>query len=141
MNRNLWGAIAATVAVAAAITLGFLSSGSPARERQRHQDARSVQALYTLADELHSNWFVAGKRLPPDLGSYASTAKDPTTNVPFVYHRETDSQYQLCATFIADNRSTPPQNGDAFWLHSKGSYCFQFDASANVPRPPDFYPY
>lgn len=136
MSRNSLAAIAAIVVVAAAIILGFWSLGTPARERQMHQDARTAQALQNLAGNITMKWR-ANKAMPLDLEhvSPVDSGKDPTTHAPFVYHQKNGTAYELCATFLtndlSDNQSQAP-----FWRHGKGAYCFQLDATQEPPPPP-----
>jgi hypothetical protein len=141
MNRNSWAMIAAVVAVVAALVLGFWNLGSPARERQIHQDVRTVQALNTLADQIQNSWKVSNRVLPASLDRFTPGAKeDPTTHALFIYHPKAGSQFELCATFLTDNRNAAAQGEASFWLHAGGPYCFQFDASVRVPQP-YYYPY
>lgn len=141
MNRNTWAAIAAALAVAAVVALGFWNLGTPVHERQIHQDLRTVRALNTLAKDINGLWARSNKVLPSDLKGFPATAtQDPTTNAPFIYHPKTSSQYEICAAFLIDNRNEQ-QNEAPFWLHSKGIHCFQLDASMPLPLPPVSFSY
>lgn len=142
MSRNSLAAIAGGIAVIGAVAVGFWNLGSPARERQIHQDLRTVQALDRLADQIDNAWNHSNKVLPNNLDRIAANAaQDPTTHAPFLYHPKQSSQYELCATFLTDNGKTAEQNESPFWLHAKGDYCFQLDASAPPPQPPYSYDY
>jgi hypothetical protein len=142
MSRNSVAMIAAAIAVVAAIVLGFWNLGSPARERVIHQDLRTVQALNRLAGQIQSSWRVANRVLPANLERFAASAKeDPTTRAPFVYHAKSGSQYELCATFLTDNRKAAAQDRARFWAHPSGPYCFTLDASVSPPPPPYYYPF
>lgn len=142
MSRNRWALIVAVLAVLAAVTLGFWSLGSPRRERQIRQDLRTVQALERLAEQINHLWNESDNVLPRNLEQIPINVKqDPTTHAPLVYHPSSASQYQLCATFLSDDRDTAPQSNATFWLHPSGTYCFQLDASVNVPAAPYFYDY
>lgn len=139
MNRNSWALIAAALAVVVVVVLGFWSLGSPGHERQIHQDRRTVQALNALAGRIDAKWKSSKEVLPSNLDRFDVTAtQDPTTRAPFVYRSKAGSEYELCATFLTDNRNER-QSEASFWLHPKGSFCFQFDAS--VPASPPPYPY
>jgi hypothetical protein len=136
MTRNFWAALAAVIIVAAAIVLGFRNLGTPARERQIRQDVRTAQALQTLANKITMTWR-AGKTMPVNLAHFvpAEVTNDPTTHAPFIYHAKSGTQYELCATFLTDDRDER-QSEASFWLHSKGAYCFELDASQEPPPPP-----
>lgn len=141
MSRNTWAAIAAALAVAAVVALGFWNLGTPGRERQVHQDVRTVQKLHLLAQSINQSWDRSNKALPSDLGRFsAGETQDSTTHASFIYHPKTSSQYELCATFLTDNRNEQ-QSEAPFWLHSKGIYCFQLDASMPLAPPPVSFPY
>jgi Tfp pilus assembly protein PilV len=136
MSRNSWALIAAVLAVVAIVALGFWILGSPAHERQVHQDMRTVQALCTLAQQIDSNWRSSNKVLPANLSRFpASSSQDPTTNAPFIYRLKAGSEYELCATFLTDDLHER-QNEDSYWLHPKGPHCFPLDASTSPPLPP-----
>lgn len=138
MNRNSWALIAAVLAVVIVIVLGFWSLGTPGHERQVHRDMRTVQALNRLSGEIDADWR-SSKKIPTSLDRFPAIAtQDPTTHAPFVYHRKTDDEYELCTTFMTDNRNEQ-QSENSFWVHPQGPYCFQFDASVLAPQPP--YPY
>jgi hypothetical protein len=140
MTRNSIGAIAASIAVVIVVTLGFRNLGSPATERLIQQDRRTVQSLASLARQINFNWAQSNKVLPANLDRFrVTTTQDLTTHQPFIYHPKGNSQYELCATFVLDNQNANPQNGDAFWAHPKGEYCFQFDASLPAPQAPFAY--
>ncbi|HEV2490419.1 MAG TPA: hypothetical protein VGT03_11460 [Candidatus Acidoferrales bacterium] len=142
MNRNSWALIAAAIAVLAAAVLGFWNLGSPARERQIRQDLRTVQALEKLATQINQSWNGSNNVLPSDLERFPTSVKqDPTTHAPLVYHPKSGSQYELCATFLSDDRHTAPESEAPFWLHPSGAHCFRLDASVNVPQAPYSYDY
>ena len=143
MNRNLLAVIAAVICVVAAIALGFWTIGSPGHERKIHQDVRTVQGLAVLGNRINTSWR-ASKLLPAKLDDFpvpANLKQDPATHAPFVYRRKTTSEYELCATFLTDDRNATAGGDAAFWLHSKGLYCFDLDASVYVPQAPYSYPF
>jgi|SRR5580704_6115 hypothetical protein len=134
MNRNIRATILATVAVIAVLILGFRFLGSPARQRLLREDSRTVQALAALAGQINYAWNRSEKVLPANLDKITGTVKkDALTGKPFLYHPKQDSAYELCATFVADSRELPDTNTADPWLHPKGDYCFQLDASQPVP--------
>jgi|SRR5580704_5438153 hypothetical protein len=142
MNRNVWATIVATGAVIVVLILGFRFLGSPARQRLVRLDARTVQALAALAQQINYSWNLSGKALPSNLDKITGTVKkDAQSGKPFLFHPRQNSAYELCATFAADSREQPDTNTADPWLHPKGDYCFQLDASQPVPAVPYNYYY
>jgi len=142
MNRNVWATIVATSAVIVVLILGFRFLGSPTRQRLVRADARTVQALAALAQQINCSWNQSEKVLPANLGRITGTVKrDAITGKPYVYHPKQNSEYELCATFAADSRELPDTNTADPWLHPKGDYCFQLDASQPIPNVPYNYYY
>ena len=140
MNRNAWAAIAATVAVVAIVILGFRVLGSPATQRLVQSDLRTIRALSELAQQINGRWSAAGKLLPEDLKNFPSTAtQDLVSGKSFRYRAKPSSEYELCATFARDNRNDPGINTGDPWIHPKGDYCFEFDASRPMPAVPYYY--
>jgi hypothetical protein len=137
MNRDVWAAIAATVAVAVVVMLGFRVLGGPANQRLVRADLHTVRTLAELARQINHKWTTGGKTLPANLEKFPSTVKqDPVSGTPFVYHTKSNEEYELCATFATDNRFAPMVNTADPWIHPKGDYCFQFQASRTVPSVP-----
>jgi hypothetical protein len=140
MSRDRWAGIAATVAVVVVVILGFRVLGSPANQRLVQADLRRVQTLADLAQQINRRWSSGSKQLPTDLETFPNAAKeDPLSGKPFVYHAKSSDQYELCASFATDNRDAPTVNTADPWIHSKGEYCFQFQASGQVPAIPYSY--
>lgn len=140
MSRNAGALIAAALIVVAIAAIAFWNLGTPGHERQVHQDLRTVQALQTLAVSINSSWSNNKGVLPVSLAQFpVGATHDPITNAPFIYHPpldpKADSEYELCAKFLTDNRHDQP-NETPFWCHPKGIYCFTLDASRDVPPPP-----
>ncbi len=122
--------------VVAVVVSGFMIFGatlieSPAQMRKINNDQARVGDLTNISYALDSYYQSNGK-LPELLSemSYVSY-KDPITDAPYTYGRKTDTKYELCASFEADNSSNDKQNGsvyvDAFtpWgVHAVGYQCF-----------------
>ena len=141
MNRNAWAAIIATAAVVVVLCLGFRFFGSPSYQRLVRADARDVQALAALAQQINFLWNQSQKTLPGNLDRITViTKKSFLTGRPFVYHPEQSGAYELCTTFATDNRQAPDTNTVDPWVHPKGDYCFQLDATQPVPSVP-YYSY
>jgi hypothetical protein len=140
MNRNTWAATIATIAVVAVVAVGWHALGGPGTQRQVQADLRVVHAIGELASQIDLRWVGENKILPADLAMLPDSAKqNPITHAAFTYHRKSDADYELCATFRTDSRNLPAQNGSDFWAHPKGDYCFQLNASQQVPQVPYFY--
>lgn len=144
MTRNLSAAIVATVAVTVVVVLGFRMLGSPAKQRLIQSDARVIESLANLAQEIALRWN-RSETLPATLDAIPAAAKEnPVTHQVFIYHFKSTSEYELCTTFATDNRdaeTAKPNNrwDRARWAHPKGPYCFLLDASQPVPQAPYVY--
>lgn len=137
MNRNALAAIAATVVVATVVILGFRELGGPGTQRLKQADRRRVQALAQLAREINATWHNTDNSLPDDLDKLRANKKDPLSGKAFAYHKKSAGEYELCATFAADDRDEAEAgNMDNGWVHPKGDHCFQLDASRTVPNAP-----
>ncbi len=140
MNRNVLAAIAATVAVVAVVMLGFRVLGSPGTQRMMQSDLRAVRSLAELARQINVKWAAKDKTLPKDLEKFATSIKqDQLSGKSFGYRVKSGNEYELCTTFATDNRDAPAVNTADPWIHPKGDYCFQFDASQPVPSVPYYY--
>ena len=140
MSRDIWAATTATIVVVVIVTLGFRVLGGPGRQRLVQSDLRTLQKLGDLAQQIKLTWDRSGKELPANLGKFPNSAKqDPITNKSFTYRPKSNSEYELCATFATDSRDLRPQNTNELWAHPKGDYCFQLDASQQVPQVPYDY--
>jgi hypothetical protein len=140
MNRDSWAAIVASIAVVVVIILGFRVLGSPGTRRLVQADVHTVRTLAELAQRIKQKWSNSGHVLPANLDEFAdSEKKDPVHYRPFVYHPGSNSKFELCTTFVTDNRELQEQPPDAHWAHPKGDYCFPLDASQQVPQAPYQY--
>jgi len=136
MNRNTWAAAVATIAVIVVMVLGFGVLGGPGSQRQARTDQRTLQILAELAQQINSKWQNGGKTLPSNLDKFPESGKrNPVTGVLFTYRLKSPTEYQLCSTFLTDNRNAPDVNTADPWLHPKGEYCFSFDPSQSVTVP------
>lgn len=140
MSRDVWAAIGATLAVVLVAILGFRVLGGPANQRLVQADLKKVRTLSELAQQINVKWSAGNKTLPANLDHFPAAAKqDPVSRAPFVYHPKSTEQYELCATFATDSRDLPKGNTADPWIHPKGDYCFQFEASQAVPFVPYSY--
>jgi hypothetical protein len=140
MSRDVWAAIGATLAVVLVAILGFRVLGGPANQRLVQADLKKVRTLSELAQQINMKWTTGNKTLPANLDHFPAAAKqDPASGASFVYHSKSTEQYELCATFAIDSRDLPKGNTADPWIHPKGDYCFQFEASQAVPFVPYSY--
>ncbi len=140
MTRNMWAVTMATIPVIAAITLGLLVLGGPGNQRLIAADLNTVRALGMIAQQIKINWQTSAKTLPDNLGKLSNPVmQNPLTGKPFVYRAKSSSLYELCATFPIDTRNLAATLEHNYWTHPKGDYCFQLDASQQVPQVPFSY--
>jgi hypothetical protein len=136
MNRNSLAAVATTIAVVIVVVLGFRALGGPGSQRQVRTDQRTLQILGQLAQQINSKWQSGGKTLPSNLDNFPESAKkNPVSGTVFTYRVKSPTEYELCSTFLTDNRNAPDVNTGDPWLHPKGDYCFSFDPSQPVTVP------
>jgi hypothetical protein len=140
MNRNTLAAIVATIAVIPVVILGFCVLGGPGTQRMVQSDLRTIRTLAELSQQINLKWVSSDKTLPPNLESFPnSTTRDPAAHKSFAYRPKSNSEYELCATFATDSRDPRAQTTNDPWAHPKGDYCFQLDASQQVPPVPYDY--
>jgi hypothetical protein len=140
MSRDTRAAVAATALVIVVVILGFRVLGSPANQRLVQADLRRVNALSQLAQQINRQWMTAGKTLPSNLDEFSSSLKqDPVSGKVFVYHAKSSDEYDLCATFATDESDARMHAAADRWIHPKGDFCFQFQASEQVPWVPYNY--
>jgi len=140
MSRDVWAGIAATVAVAVVVILGFRVLGGPANQRLVQADLRTVRTLSELARQINQRWTTGGKTLPENLDKFHIAVKqDPVSGRAFVCHAKSNEEYELCATFATDDRDARATAPTDRWLHPKGEFCFPFQASEQVPFVPYSY--
>ena len=123
--RDTGAVVGASVMVAAAVVLGFLSLGGPSNQRLIQADNKRVQNLVTLAYQINGKWSSSNHTLPSTTeGLPANSFKDPLTQQPYEYHVKSANAYELCATFDRDNRKDIPNGPNMFWEHPTGHFCF-----------------
>jgi len=103
-------------------------------------DAQDVEALAQIAQQVNFAWMRTPHALPESLDKIPGRKKHSVSGKSFVYRPKHDSTYELCAMFATDNRQRSDTNTGDFWLHPKGEYCFQLDASEPAPTAP-YAPY
>lgn len=140
MSRDTRAALVAAIAIVVVIVLGFRLLGGPGTQRLIRSDERTVRSLAELGQKIQQKWRASDSQLPPTLDSFSEKEKqDPLTHKPFVYHPKSSSAYELCATFVTDNRHQEPGEAEDAWRHPKGDFCFPLDATQSIPQAPYYY--
>lgn len=136
-----YAALVSSAAVAGAIVIGIVATGSPAVARQQKFDVRRVEDIRMIHTEVMnqsvgSDWrsaqvtLVLRTPLPESLDAVAQHAVrqrprtlDPATGTPYGYEVTGASTFQVCAVF--DTAREEP--GDIAWNHPAGRHCYSFD--------------
>ena len=135
-HRDLLFAAGAIGAVVLAVATGFYHIGPREKQRAVQADARRVEDLRSIAQQIG---YRQTPRLPETLAelapSRAARLKDPVTNAPYEYRPKSGTGYELCATFATDSAADEEGSGQRpnFWSHPKGRHCYQLDASQARP--------
>lgn len=103
MTRTLsiWAILALTVL---AVLLGLYQSGGPLEARKAKRDSVRESDLRSLTTLVECQAREGGKRLPEALETTSNCdvrlrLEDPFTDEPYVYTRQGDGLYRLCAKF------------------------------------------
>ena len=105
-------ALVSTVAVIAALAVGFIAMGSPNHQREISADGRRITNLREIehairakakSDKALKRPYVLPSRLSEIEGLAPGQMLDPISRVPYEYQRIGASRYRLCATFYANN--------------------------------------
>jgi type II secretory pathway pseudopilin PulG len=128
MSRDQIFAIVATIAVLTGLALGFRELGPPRRQRAESADIARSRNLETISRAI-DNFYRLNQHLPTTLDELERThpglrIKDPETSALYAYRAQGDTQYQLCATYAADNRTDPLPPGET--AHPAGTYCSSY---------------
>lgn len=119
----------------AALIAAFMIVESPREARNRRHDIE-VLGHFSQIDSTINAYFVDKKQLPNSLDDLkdqipylnAAALKDPKSGVPYRYQKNSDSEYQLCATFETDNTNTDNQADYVYtdtWPHGMGEQCLK----------------
>lgn len=137
LGRGL--AIVASVVVLATIVASVVVTGTPSEQREIKLDARRVDDLRNLEDEIQRHVRQEGA-LPASLAVLAGkpgvslTIVDPVTGRPYEFEPAGELAYRLCATFTTDTGQTRKtadyRAGGLEWAHGAGRRCFGRTAKA-----------
>jgi hypothetical protein len=113
-TRDRVFATAAIVIVIAGLVAGFIPLGSPAYGLSVKRDYDTVQAIYRIAEKVHSP-------VPAKLDAK-----------PYKYERINANQYKICGTFETEYANAV----ESQWNHPAGDACFSFDTrNGTIPYP------
>lgn len=134
------------VIVMASIVVGFITVGSPTKQRNIRFDNQRISDLQSIQSNVVSSWQQKGK-LPEKLGDlndalYGITIpSDPEDSSDYVYNVKSDKSFEVCAKFALKSEDTkgrgtygagygydvsyPTYVGDTTnWKHEAGLACF-----------------
>lgn len=122
--------VASGAAVVAAVAVGLVLLGNPARERERRIDDRRAADLHGIAAAADLYRTRHG-RLPASLDELAAepgltiNTRDPTSSETYGYRVLDDGRYEVCATFAVESGgptgSTPILQRSCQGCHAPGS--------------------
>ena len=141
-----WLAWAAVVAVVVTIAFRLVASGSPQQSRLRTLDARRVESLKSIWNQLVAEHKVR-RPLPVSLAELSArpaapaleTFRDPESKEFFGYRVVDSTTVELCATFATEDSLVSPDGGgesSLFWKHPRGRHCFEL----SLKEPPNPLP-
>jgi len=129
------------ISLIAGITLawGIMLSGSPATQRQHRFDAKRVENLTGIHQEImnivydgepYRTDILPRKTVPATLEEVQAAAvytrpeiSDPETGAPYEYRVVSKTAYELCATFNFERNEAY----DVRWNHSAVRHCYTID--------------
>ena len=141
-----WLAWLAVVAVVITITFGLFASGSPQRSRLRTLDARRVENLKSIWNQLIAEHNVR-HALPGSIAEWAARPaapplegfRDPESKEFYGYRVVDSTTVELCATFATGDSLVSAEGGgesSQFWKHPPGRHCFTLPLEVQpVPVP------
>lgn len=113
----------------------FFTVESPSEARARRHDLE-VLSHFSQIDATVNNYYLESKRVPEKLDDLkeqtpylnAAALRDPQNGEAYNYQKNSDTEYQLCATFQTDN--TGPANMQDYtysdrWPHGEGYQCLK----------------
>lgn len=128
-------AIIGLVITIAALVVAFMINESPREARARRHDIE-VLGHFSQIDATINSYFADKKQLPNSLDDLkdqipylnAAALKDPESGIPYQYHKNSDNEYELCATFKSDNTEPEHQTDYIYtdtWPHRIGEQCLK----------------
>jgi hypothetical protein len=133
MNLHRIAGAVTVVVVAGAVIAGFVAIGPPSQARAIALDNRRVDDLTTIVGMLNDR----DGPLPVVFTTAPSVPHDPATGAPYVYVKENEGRYRLCATFTT---ASDPDAPDGAWDHPAGPACFRLYRNSTLPAGKAFPP-
>ena len=110
--------------------LSLQLNGFPIKEAKAE-----LRKIVTLSNEDHKI-FIENKKLPTGLDQLkdqvpylnAAALKDPISGQPYMYKRNSDTEYELCASFKTDNTKPGDIQDYSYadrWPHVSGDQCLK----------------
>lgn len=145
-----------------AVVLGFITVGSPSKQRSMRFDSQRVSDLQNIQWQIVNHWQQKGV-LPANLEALKDPISgvvipnDPETDMPYEYTMKGTTSFELCANFDLTSEDTqgrgeygygggiayrdmsvayPAMDGNDNWKHEAGRVCF--DRSIDPERYPVF---
>jgi len=135
-------AILSTLLVVLIIGFGFYVFGSPFTQKARRFDSQRISDLQTIQYQILSYW-QAKKTAPATLNDLNNeitgtvVPRDPNTDLPYGYEKDSATTFKLCATFEREGQKQnntqvvsmpitayPSAISNEYWGHSIGLVCF-----------------
>jgi len=141
-SRDSVAAMVATVVFLGVVILGFWKTRGPSTQRLIRGDERRLRNIYQLATQINSQYSSHGKELPAELNASQKTQyKDPVSGKPLEYYPRPPSGYTICAAFDTRGPKDEAEGAFAFWTHTAGRKCYEFEVGSQVPQIPysDYY--
>jgi hypothetical protein len=133
MTLQRIAAVVTVVVVAGGVAAGFAAVGPPSRARALALDTRRIDDLTAIEGMLNDR----DGPLPVFFTAAPAVPHDPATGAPYVYVKENEGRYRLCATFTS---ASDPDDRIASWRHPAGPACFRFFRNSNLPTGKAFPP-
>lgn len=117
------------------LVTAFWIGETPAEARARRHDIEVLGHFDQISATIQ-NYYAEQEKLPSNLDELkdqtpylnAAALKDPKTGESYAYNKINDTQYELCATFEANNIQTNNTYDYAYadrWPHEKGYHCLK----------------
>jgi uncharacterized membrane protein len=136
-NKNIvWAYLIVSLVLTVGSLVGaFFVVESPTEARNRRHDLE-VLSQFSQIDATLNSYFIENKKLPTGLDQLkdqvpylnAAALKDPISGQPYMYKRNSDTEYELCASFKTDNTKPGDIQDYSYadrWPHVSGDQCLK----------------
>lgn len=137
------------IVVLGMLSLGFVLTGSPTKQREFRLDEQRIYDLQAIQGQLIEYW-QRKEALPQTLDELENSLgwfqvpTDPETQAPYAYEITDDLSFNLCATFahptpswnqsLSKEATLPHETMNENWRHGAGEECFERNLD------PELYP-